>query len=93
MGPRFSSAETQVCHRSYIIAAKSYPITSLSNFLLGGLINFFQATIIFVSVGLDTSITVGYHVEYRTAKKMTTAEMGRVVEIMMPTQHSEIAGA
>jgi hypothetical protein len=32
-------------------------------------------------------------VEYRTAKKMTTAEMGRVVEIMMPTQHSEIAGA
>ena len=25
MGPRCSSAETQVCHRSYIIAANLYP--------------------------------------------------------------------
>ena len=28
MGPRCSSAETQVCHRSYIIAATTTPITS-----------------------------------------------------------------
>ena len=27
MGPRCSSAETQVCHRSYIIAATMYPLT------------------------------------------------------------------
>jgi hypothetical protein len=29
MGPRCSSAETQVCHRSYIIAAR-FPISALS---------------------------------------------------------------
>ena len=29
MGPRCSSAETQVCHRSYIIAAR-FPVSALS---------------------------------------------------------------
>ena len=29
MGPRCSSAETQVCHRSYIIAANTKPVLNI----------------------------------------------------------------
>jgi hypothetical protein len=32
MGPRCSSAETQVCHRSYIIAASNYGRRSFSKY-------------------------------------------------------------
>jgi hypothetical protein len=31
MGPRCSSAETQVCHRSYIIAARETPTGNFSH--------------------------------------------------------------
>jgi hypothetical protein len=35
MGPRCSSAETQVCHRSYIIAAKVQRVTSITKTMTG----------------------------------------------------------
>jgi hypothetical protein len=49
MGPRCSSAETQVCHRSYIIAARSNSVLLWAVILVGLLITFFKLNKVIIS--------------------------------------------